>query len=173
MPSSSGEGLSPSIQPRNCQIARKSSTSLIANGLMSPAPMFALPARRAVDTGHPATTAGCLALLDAMKRQGVVVRNLADIGTMLALLRSLGAETAHDRERKWVRVRAANIARTDAPAELVAKMRASFLVAGELVRQVFLACRRRPHFDDERQGIFVDLEAVRVLGVHPKNETHG
>jgi UDP-N-acetylglucosamine 1-carboxyvinyltransferase len=64
------------------------------------------------------------------------VPNLADIGTMLALLRSLGAETEHDRERKWVRVRAANIARTDAPAELVAKMRASFLVAGPLLARV-------------------------------------
>ena len=61
------------------------------------------------------------------------VPDLADIGTMLALLRSLGAETEHDRERKRVRVRAATIDRTDAPAELVAAMRASFLVAGPLL----------------------------------------
>lgn len=61
------------------------------------------------------------------------VPDLADIGTMLALLRSLGAEAEHDRERKRVRVRAAEIARTEAPAELVAKMRASFLVAGPLL----------------------------------------
>ena len=61
------------------------------------------------------------------------VPDLADIGTMLALLRSLSAEIEHDRERKRVRVRAATIDRTDAPAELVAAMRASFLVAGPLL----------------------------------------
>jgi UDP-N-acetylglucosamine 1-carboxyvinyltransferase len=61
------------------------------------------------------------------------VPDLADIGTMLALLRSLGAETEHDRERKRVRVRAATIDHTNAPADLVAAMRASFLVAGPLL----------------------------------------
>ena len=61
------------------------------------------------------------------------VPDLADIGTMLALLRSLGAETEIDRVRKRVRVRAANIIDTNAPAELVAAMRASFLVAGPLL----------------------------------------
>jgi UDP-N-acetylglucosamine 1-carboxyvinyltransferase len=61
------------------------------------------------------------------------VPDLADIGTMLALLRSLGAETEHDRERKRVRVRAGTIVQTNAPAELVAAMRASFLVAGPLL----------------------------------------
>jgi UDP-N-acetylglucosamine 1-carboxyvinyltransferase len=61
------------------------------------------------------------------------VPDLADIGTMLDLLRSLGAEAEHDRKRKRVRVRAANITSTDAPADLVARMRASFLVAGPLL----------------------------------------
>ncbi len=61
------------------------------------------------------------------------VPDLADIDTMLALLRSLGADAEHDRKSKRVRVRAANIASTDAPAELVARMRASFLVAGPLL----------------------------------------
>jgi UDP-N-acetylglucosamine 1-carboxyvinyltransferase len=61
------------------------------------------------------------------------VPDLADIGTMLALLRSLGAETEHDLERKRVCVRAANIDHTNAPADLVAAMRASFLVAGPLL----------------------------------------
>ena len=61
------------------------------------------------------------------------VPDLADIGTMLALLRSLGAAAEHDRERREVRVRAAHIASTDAPADLVARMRASFLVAGPLL----------------------------------------
>ena len=61
------------------------------------------------------------------------VPDLADIETMLALLRSLGAEADHDRKRKRVRVRAANVSSTAAPADLVARMRASFLVAGPLL----------------------------------------
>ncbi len=47
---------------------------------------FAIPASQAFGTGHHATTAGCLAMLDAMKRRGLVVRNLADIGTGTGLL---------------------------------------------------------------------------------------
>jgi UDP-N-acetylglucosamine 1-carboxyvinyltransferase len=61
------------------------------------------------------------------------VPDLADIQTMLALLRSLGAEAEHDPARKRVRVRAASITSTSAPADLVARMRASFLVAGPLL----------------------------------------
>lgn len=45
-----------------------------------------VPASQAFGTGHHATTAGCLAMLDAMKRSGAVVRNLADIGTGTGLL---------------------------------------------------------------------------------------
>lgn len=47
---------------------------------------FAIPASQAFGTGHHATTAGCLAMLTAMKRCGVVVRNVADIGTGTGLL---------------------------------------------------------------------------------------
>lgn len=47
---------------------------------------FTIPASRAFGTGQHATTAGCLAMLTHMKRQGVVVRNLADIGTGTGLL---------------------------------------------------------------------------------------
>ena len=45
-----------------------------------------IPAAQAFGTGQHATTAGCLAMLDAMKHRGVVVRNLADIGTGTGLL---------------------------------------------------------------------------------------
>ena len=45
-----------------------------------------IPAAQAFGTGQHATTAGCLAMLDAMKRRGVVVRNCADIGTGTGLL---------------------------------------------------------------------------------------
>jgi ribosomal protein L11 methyltransferase len=47
---------------------------------------FIIPASQAFGTGQHATTAGCLAMLDAMKRRGVMVRNLADIGTGTGLL---------------------------------------------------------------------------------------
>ena len=47
---------------------------------------FAIPASQAFGTGQHATTAGCLAMLTHMKRQGVVVRNCADIGAGTGLL---------------------------------------------------------------------------------------
>ncbi|WP_225206362.1 50S ribosomal protein L11 methyltransferase [Novosphingobium huizhouense] len=47
---------------------------------------FVIPTSQAFGTGQHATTAGCLVMLDHMKREGVVVRNLADIGTGTGLL---------------------------------------------------------------------------------------
>lgn len=47
---------------------------------------YVIPASQAFGTGQHATTAGCLAMLGEMKDRGVVVRNLADIGTGTGLL---------------------------------------------------------------------------------------
>lgn len=47
---------------------------------------FAIPASQAFGTGQHETTAGCLAMLDAMKRRGTIARNIADIGTGTGLL---------------------------------------------------------------------------------------
>jgi len=47
---------------------------------------FTIPAAQAFGTGQHATTAGCLAMLDAMKRRGVLTRNCVDIGTGTGLL---------------------------------------------------------------------------------------
>ena len=47
---------------------------------------FVIPASQAFGTGHHETTAGCLAMLDRMKRQGAIVRNCADIGTGTGVL---------------------------------------------------------------------------------------
>ena len=47
---------------------------------------FVIPASQAFGTGQHATTAGCLAMLSAMKDAGVVVRNVADIGAGTGLL---------------------------------------------------------------------------------------
>ncbi len=45
-----------------------------------------IPASQAFGTGQHATTAGCLAMLDLMKREGASVRHHADIGTGTGLL---------------------------------------------------------------------------------------
>jgi len=47
---------------------------------------FVIPAGLAFGTGQHATTAGCLPMLDAMKRRGAVCRNLLDLGTGTGLL---------------------------------------------------------------------------------------
>jgi ribosomal protein L11 methyltransferase len=47
---------------------------------------FTVPASQAFGTGQHATTAGCLQMLDAMKRRGTVVRNGLDVGTGTGLL---------------------------------------------------------------------------------------
>ena len=51
---------------------------------------FVIPASQAFGTGQHATTAGCLTMLTAMKRRGLVVRNCADIGTGTGLLAFAG-----------------------------------------------------------------------------------
>lgn len=61
---------------------------------------------------------------------------LSDIRTMTRLLAELGAEVDYDAARHRVTVQASTIAVTDAPQELVAKMRASFLVAGPLLARM-------------------------------------
>ncbi|MEP2736226.1 MAG: 50S ribosomal protein L11 methyltransferase [Erythrobacter sp.] len=45
-----------------------------------------IPASQAFGTGQHETTAGCLKILDIMRSQGVVARNIADIGTGTGLL---------------------------------------------------------------------------------------
>jgi len=58
---------------------------------------------------------------------------LSDIQTMTRLLAALGATVDYEPDRHRVTVEAASIKTTDAPQELVSKMRASFLVAGPLL----------------------------------------
>lgn len=60
---------------------------------------FVIPASQAFGTGQHATTAGCLAMLSHMKASGLVVRNLADIGTGTGLLAFAGLHL-------WPRARA-------------------------------------------------------------------
>ncbi len=60
---------------------------------------FVIPASQAFGTGHHETTSGCLAMLGHMKAKGLVVRNLADIGTGTGLLAFAGLHL-------WPRARA-------------------------------------------------------------------
>ncbi len=53
---------------------------------------FIIPASQAFGTGQHETTAGCLAMLSLMRSRGVVVRNLADIGTGTGLLAFAGLD---------------------------------------------------------------------------------
>jgi UDP-N-acetylglucosamine 1-carboxyvinyltransferase len=64
------------------------------------------------------------------------VPDLADISTMAELLRALGARVDVDMDRRRITISAGEITNTSAPPELVAKMRASFLVAGPLLARV-------------------------------------
>ena len=64
------------------------------------------------------------------------IPNLSDVHTMVEMLGALGAETDYDSESGRVRINAASIATTEAPPELVGKMRASFLVAGPLLARM-------------------------------------
>lgn len=61
------------------------------------------------------------------------VPSLSDIRTMIRLLGALGATIEYEPDRKRLAVHAATISSSDAPNDLVAKMRASFLVAGPLL----------------------------------------
>ncbi|RIV87223.1 50S ribosomal protein L11 methyltransferase [Aurantiacibacter xanthus] len=47
---------------------------------------FCIPAAQAFGTGQHATTAGCLEMLDTMRADGIVPRDVADIGTGTGLL---------------------------------------------------------------------------------------
>ncbi len=94
------------------------------------------PLRGAVDIGGAKNAALPLiaaTLLTADECTLTNVPDLSDCHTMVDLLRALGAEVSFDTARHRVTVRAANITTTSAAPELVAKMRASFLVAGPLL----------------------------------------
>ena len=99
-----------------------------------------MPARLIIEGGVPlrgevaasaaknaALPAMAAALLTARPLTLTNVPDLSDIRTMVALLRALGAEVEIDKAQRRAWVRAAEITSTVAPAELVAKMRASFL----------------------------------------------
>lgn len=102
------------------------------------------------------------------------VPDLADIRIMVDLLRALGAEVQHDRPRRRVRVRAAHITCLEAPPELVAKMRASFLVAGPLLARFGEMAATTP--GGCRLGarpVDVDVRGFRQMGAQVEFDPEG
>ncbi len=91
---------------------------------------------------------------------------LSDIRTMTQLLAALGAEVDYDPARHRVTVQAGTISTTDAPQELVAKMRASFLVSGPLLGRMGRMSASTPggcHLGV--RPVDVDVRGFRQMGV--------
>jgi ribosomal protein L11 methyltransferase len=61
-------------------------TAAHADAIPSDSTVFRIEAGRAFGTGHHYTTAGCLMMLDRLKRQGARYRMIADVGTGTGLL---------------------------------------------------------------------------------------
>ena len=61
-------------------------TSSYADRVPSGTTPFLIDASQAFGTGGHDTTAGCLAMLDRLKRKGIIARHIADIGTGTGLL---------------------------------------------------------------------------------------
>lgn len=90
---------------------------------------------------------------------------LEDVLVMVDLLRRLGAEVDFDQENHRIRICAANIQRFDAPADLVAKMRASFLVSGPLLSRFGEASSSPPGGCKlGTRPVDVDLRGFRQMG---------
>jgi UDP-N-acetylglucosamine 1-carboxyvinyltransferase len=95
------------------------------------------------------------------------VPSLSDITTMTDLLSALGAEVDYDREHHRVTVQAGSISTTDAPQDLVAKMRASFLVAGPLLGRMGKMSASTPGGCQLGvRPVDVDVRGFRQMGAH-------
>ncbi|MDT0574873.1 50S ribosomal protein L11 methyltransferase [Croceicoccus sp. F390] len=79
-------GVDPVHAGRFCVHTPDHAPEQLAAGGDRPAIRLVIPASQAFGTGQHHTTAGCLEMLDLMKREGVIARNIADIGTGTGLL---------------------------------------------------------------------------------------
>jgi len=61
------------------------------------------------------------------------VPHLEDVATISEIIRSIGAKTEYNADKETLTVDATNLTSTEAPSELVRKMRASFLIMGPLL----------------------------------------
>jgi len=99
---------------------------------------------------------------------------LEDVLVMIELLRWLGAEVDFDQQNHLVRIRAANVHRYEAPAHLVARMRASFLVTGPLLAR-FGRARSSPPGGCQlgTRPVDVDLRGFRRMGTTIEEHVDG
>ncbi len=72
------------------------------------------------------------------------VPDLLDVRTMLAVLEGLGASVDYCQEQGLLRINAGDLEQTALPAELVGRMRASFLVLGPLLARKKKVCLPLP-----------------------------
>ncbi len=99
---------------------------------------------------------------------------LEDVLVMVDLLRWLGAEVEFDQSNHQVRICARNVTQFDAPAHLVEKMRASFLVSGPLLSRFGQAGSTAPGGCKlGTRPVDVDLRGFRHMGATIESEDSG
>lgn len=95
------------------------------------------------------------------------IPSLSDIRTMTELLGALGAEVDYEPERHRITIQAGKISTTDAPQHLVAKMRASFLIAGPLLARCGQMSASTPGGCQLGvRPVDVDVRGFRQMGAH-------
>jgi len=116
--------------------------------------------------------AACLLTEDECTLENVP--DIADVHTMTALLRQLGATVNFDITHHRVTICARTITSTHAPTELVEKMRASFLVTGALLARTGAMSAAQPGGCKlGTRPVNVDVRGFEQLGAHVTTEEYG
>jgi len=98
------------------------------------------------------------------------VPDIEDVRLMARILASLGAEVKQEGDGVW-RIRAADIDRYDAPAEMAVNQRASFLVMGPLLARFGEAACASPGGDViGARPLDVHIDGLKALGAHIRRE---
>lgn len=99
---------------------------------------------------------------------------LEDVLVMVELLRGLGADVDFDQENHRIRICARDVWEFDAPAQLVEKMRASFLVSGPLLSRFGRAGSSAPGGCKlGTRPVDVDLRGFRQMGARIEQSDNG
>lgn len=99
---------------------------------------------------------------------------LEDVLVMVDLLRGLGADVDFDQANHRIRICARDVSEFDAPAQLVEKMRASFLVSGPLLSRFGRAGSSAPGGCKlGTRPVDVDLRGFRQMGAHIEQDDNG
>jgi UDP-N-acetylglucosamine 1-carboxyvinyltransferase len=99
---------------------------------------------------------------------------LEDVLVMVDLLRGLGADVDFDQDNHRIRICARDVSEFDAPAHLVEKMRASFLVSGPLLSRFGRAGSSAPGGCKlGTRPVDVDLRGFRQMGAQIEQDDNG